>query len=80
VKVADIAHPELLVTLEIDELDTVLDLWEEVRKNVGKLNEFTNVSEANIDYYWLCGIKGELQHGSLRFLPSFEHIGKLIFD
>lgn len=68
------------MTLEVDELDTVLDLWGEVKKSVEKLNEFTNISESNIDYYWLCGIKGELQHGSLQLLSSFEHIGKLIFD
>lgn len=58
----------------------MLDLWELVKKNLNKLNEFTNLSETNIDYYWLCGIKSGTAHGYLKFLPSYEHIGKLVFD
>jgi hypothetical protein len=33
-----------VVGLEVDELATVLDLWGEVRRQVGRLNEITNIS------------------------------------
>jgi hypothetical protein len=80
VKIADIGRPELLMSLEVDEMDTVLDLWQLVKKNLNKMNEFTNLSEANIEYYWICGTKGEISHGSIKYLPSYEHLGKLLFD
>jgi hypothetical protein len=38
VRVADAAHPELVVGLEVDELATGLDLWCEVKSQVEKLN------------------------------------------
>ena len=33
-----------------------------------------------IDCYWLCGTKNAGESWELRYLPSYEHVGKLIFE
>ena len=50
-----------------------------MKLNIEKIAEYTNINKNELDFYWLVGKKTDKESWDLQFLPSYEHIGKLIF-
>jgi hypothetical protein len=72
-------HHELSITLSVDELATVADIWKLVPLNLAQISSLTTVEAKNIDHYWLCGKNISSESTYLKLLASHEHIGKIIF-
>jgi hypothetical protein len=80
VKVLDIANQALEVGVEVDELWTVGEMWQHCRNNLELFNDLAGITPDELDCYWLAGTRKSGENWDLAYLPSYEHLGKLIFE